>query len=111
MGRPGPRADLSLPIEVDVADAIEFLVVGHSGLTIAEADFRPQIEIDVNAAIGRLALKSPPASPLVDGERPRDFGPDRLVGRRHVMRIRRRLCGEEGCKAANPGGEHGGGDG
>src|SRR3982074_3250005 len=41
-----------------VADAIEFPAAGHSGLTIAEADFRPQIEIDVNPAIDRLALKS-----------------------------------------------------
>src|SRR3977135_3434190 len=39
--------------EVDIADAIEFLVVGHSGLTIAEADFRPQVDIDLNPAIGR----------------------------------------------------------
>src|SRR5882757_11228852 len=81
--------------EVDVADAIELLVVGHSGLTIAEADFRPQIEIDVNPAIGRLALISPPLPPLVDGERPRAFGPDRPA-RRQSMAIRRRLCGQEG---------------
>src|SRR6202030_2663048 len=89
--------------EVDVADAIELLVVGHSGLTVAETDFRPQIEIDVNPAVGRLALISPPLSPLVDGERPRGFGPDRPVARRHAMRIRRRLCGEEDRVAANPG--------
>src|SRR5205085_5321997 len=75
--------------KLDVADAIEFLVVGHSGLTIAEADFRPQIEIDLNPAIGRLALKSPTLSPLVDGERPRGFGPARPVARRQAERIRR----------------------
>src|SRR5439155_16779129 len=94
--------------KLDVADAIEFLVVGHSGLTIAEADFRPQIEIDLNSAIGRLALKRPTLSPLVDGERPRGFGPDRPVARRLAERIRRWLYGEED---ANRGDEHDGGDG
>src|SRR6266849_2649011 len=89
----------------DVADAIELLVVGHSGLTIAEADFRPQIESDVNPAIGRLALISPPLSPLVDEERPRGFGPDRPVARRRARRIRRWLCCKKDCVAANPGDE------
>src|SRR5215472_3451728 len=101
--------------EVDVADAFEFLVVGHSGLTIAEADFRPHIEIELNPAIGRLALKSPPLSPLVDGERPRGFGPDwpvaPRVAPRHAMRIRRRPCGEEYRVGGSPGDKHSGGEG
>src|SRR5882724_9200405 len=91
--------------EVDVADAIELLVVGHSGLTIAEADFRAQIEVDLNPAIARLALIRPSLSPLVDRERPRGFVPDRLA-----MRIGRRLCGEEEHGAADPGDQHDGGE-
>jgi hypothetical protein len=78
-------------------------------LTIAEADFRPQIEIDVNPAIRRLALKSPPPSPLVNGEGPLDFGPDRLLGRNYGMRFR--LCGEEGRIAADSSGKPDGGNG
>src|SRR5262249_39877722 len=109
-GPAGAERRCFTPDEVDVADAIELLVVGHAGLTIAEADFRPQKEIDVNPAIGRLALISPPLSPLVDGERPGGFGKDRPVERRHAKRIRRRRCGEEDRVAANPGDQHGGGD-
>jgi hypothetical protein len=87
MGRPGPSAFLFAADKVQIADAIEFLVVGHSGLTIAEADFRSQTELDINPAIGCFALKGPPSSPLVGGKRPRAFGPDRLVARRYATRI------------------------
>src|SRR5690349_22943451 len=93
--------------EIDVADTIELLVVGHTGLTIAEADFRPQIEIDVNPASGRVALVRPPLPPLVDGEGPRGFGPDRLT----AMCIGRRLCGAEEHVAADSGDQHDGGNG
>src|SRR5262245_15726114 len=93
--------------ELDVADAIELLVVGHSGLTIAEADLWPQIEIDVNSAIGGLALIRPPLSPLIDREGPRGFGPDRPV----AMRIRRRRCGAEEGVPADRSDEYDGGDG
>jgi hypothetical protein len=93
--------------EVDIADAIELLVVGHSGLTIAEADLRPQIEIDLDPAIGRLALIRPALSPLVDRERPSGVGPDRLI----AMCVRRRRCRKEECIAANPRGEEKTGDG
>src|SRR6516164_9412763 len=69
-GRPGAERRSFAAEEVDVADAIELVVVGHSGLAIAEADLRPQIEVDLSAAIGRLAPIGPSLSPLVDWERP-----------------------------------------
>src|SRR5262245_52141607 len=106
-GSAGPECRSFVANEVDVADAIELLVVGHAGLTIAEADFRPQIEIDLNPAIGRLALIRPPLPPLIHGERPRGIGPDRLA----AMRIRRGRCGKEERVAADRGDEHDGGDG
>jgi hypothetical protein len=94
--------------EIEIADAVKFFIVSHSGLTIAETDFRPQIEIDRNPAIGRLALKSPPPSPLVDGERPCAFGPDRPIVRRQETSILQRHGGKEDRVAANPDDEHGG---
>src|ERR1700722_6760769 len=87
--------------EFDISDTIKLLVIGYSGLAIAEADLRPQIEIDVGSAIDRFAMKGPSAPKLVDGERPRAFGPDR------PMRTVRRFCRGEDRVAANPG-KHGG---
>jgi hypothetical protein len=104
-GSAGAECGSSAADEVDISDTIEFLVVGHPGLAIAEANFRPQIEIDVGPAVGRFALKGPSPSKLVDGERPCGFGPDRR------MRTVRRPCRGEDRIAANPSGKHDGGDG
>jgi hypothetical protein len=76
-GPAGSESRSSAADEVDISDTIEFLVVGDASLAIAEADLRPQIEINAGSAINRLALKGPSPSELVDGERPRAFGPDR----------------------------------
>jgi hypothetical protein len=72
-------------------------------LTDAPSSRLPRVLVPV--AEPSSASKSPPASKLVDGERPCDFGLNR------PMRSLRRLCSEEGCVAPNPGSEHNGGDG
>jgi len=80
--------------EIDIADPVELLVVGHAGRAITETDLRPQIQIDLARAIAGLALKRPAESPLVERERPFDLGPDRPVGRRDALR-----CGSNGLPA------------
>src|SRR5258708_16689184 len=78
--------------EVDVADAIEFLVVGHPRLTIAKADLRPQVEIDVNPAIRRLALNSPPPDTFVDSGPAQTFVPHTLRARSPAISIHHWAC-------------------
>src|SRR5690349_21496215 len=46
------QADELRAVEFKIADAIKLGLVGDTGVAIAEADLRPQIETDLNAAVG-----------------------------------------------------------
>jgi len=66
--------------EFGVGDPLEFGVIGDAGRAIAEPDLRPDIDVDLDAAIRRQTSESFADTPLVEQERPFDLGPDRLDG-------------------------------
>jgi hypothetical protein len=63
--------------EMEVADALELLVVRYAGCAVTEPDLGPQIERHRSAAVGHRAFECLSASPLVDGRGPSDVGPGR----------------------------------
>src|SRR6516164_6753822 len=71
--------------EIEVAHAIEVGVIGDAGRAIAGAELGAQIELDLAAAVGRLAGKRAARPPLIHGERPLRLHPAR-TGVRRVAR-------------------------
>ena len=59
--------------QLEIGDAVELGLVGNAGVAIAEPDLGPQIETDLDAAIGGSAAERPPVAPLVARERPLDL--------------------------------------
>ena len=51
----------ALAHQIEIGDAIDFIVVGHAGVAIAEADLRPHIHFDLAAARLRFATEGAPA--------------------------------------------------
>src|SRR5262247_216763 len=75
--------------EIAVAHAIEVAVIGDAGCAIAGAELGAKVELDLGAAIGRLAGECAAGAPLIHGERPRHLRPERTnVGcvARHLAR-------------------------
>ena len=63
------------PDQFEVADALDFVVIGYAGRASAKSDLCPKIKMDLAAtALGRTA-KCLTGAPLVDRERPFFFGP------------------------------------
>jgi len=69
--------------QVEVAEAIEFVVVGNAGLAVAKADLGANVEIDLDPAVGRLAAECFAFAPFVGRERPLHFREFRTAGRCH----------------------------
>jgi hypothetical protein len=71
------------PHQVEVAQAIELVVIGNAGRAIAEADLGPDIKVDLGAAVGRRAPERFALAPFVHREGPLHLGPNRMAGRCH----------------------------
>ena len=54
----------------EIADAVNFVVIGHPGCASAEPDLRPKVKADFAAASVGGTSKCPSSAPLVDRERP-----------------------------------------
>ena len=73
--------------QVEIGDAVDFVVIGDAAVAIAEADLRPHVDLDVVAARSSTATKRAPCGPAVARKRPRDLPPVRdlrprvLIGR------------------------------
>ena len=85
---PGDRDRLSRPQrgelvaeQVEVADAVEFLVVRDAGRAVAEPDLGADVDVHLGAAVGGVAAKRLALAPLIDRKRPGHFAPDRLCHR------------------------------
>src|SRR5450759_4760717 len=65
--------------QVEVAQALELVVIGYAGRAIAETDLGPNIKVDLGAAVGRGALERFALAPLVHLEGPLQFGPNRMA--------------------------------
>src|SRR6202000_2880579 len=65
----------TLAHQIEIADAVDLVVIGNTGVAIAEADLRPHIELDVAAAGGRIAAERAAGGPAIARERPGDFTP------------------------------------
>src|SRR4029077_7865247 len=63
--------------EIEVAHAIEVLVVCHTRCAIAETDLGAEIEADLAATVSRLAPERLASAPLVRRKGPLNFGPNR----------------------------------
>src|SRR4029077_12812771 len=63
--------------EIEVAHAIEVLVVCHTRCAIAETDLGAEIEADLATTVSRLAPKRLASAPLVRRKGPLNFGPNR----------------------------------
>src|ERR1039457_3619438 len=79
----GPQNRKLVAHQVEVAQAIELVVIGDTGRAIAEADLGPNIKVDLGAAVGRGALERFAVAPLVHREGPLRLGPNRMAGRCH----------------------------
>ena len=84
--------------QFEIGDTIEFGLVGNPGVALAEPDLGPQIERDLNAAVGGGAAERPPVAPLVARERPLDL--DEGGWRRHVGALRRAQPDADGHRVA-----------
>jgi hypothetical protein len=78
---------------IDSADLSRLGPVRDAGRAIAGAELGAEIELDLAAAIGRLAGERATGSPLIDWERPLHLGPDQLGDRCAVHRV---VCGARG---------------
>src|SRR3984893_13780788 len=74
------------PHQSGIGDPLQLGIVGYAGGAVAEADLRPNIDVDLDAAIGRRADEGFADAPLIQQKRPFGLGPDRLdcarIGRR-----------------------------
>jgi hypothetical protein len=69
------------PDEFDIADAVDFIVVGHAGGASAESDLGPKIKVHFAAAFIGGTSKGHSGAPLVERKRPFLFGPQ------HIFRL------------------------
>ena len=84
--------------QVEVAQAIELVVIGYTGRAIAEADLRPNIKVDLGSAVSRLAQECFALTPLVRREGPLHLGPNRMAGRKlDPAAVRRRPREQRDC--------------
>src|SRR5476651_625917 len=67
--------------QVEVAQAIELVVIGDASRAVAEADLGPDIKVDLGSAVCRLALERFALAPLVHREGPLRLGPNRMARR------------------------------
>jgi hypothetical protein len=84
----GLERDKTLAHQVEIGDAVDFVVIGDARLAIAEADLGPHIELDLAAAGLGGATEGAAGGPAVARERPGDFAPALDT------RPRRRAAGE-----------------
>src|SRR5262249_35584190 len=91
--------------KVEVAHAIEVSIFRNAGRAIAGAELGAQVELDLGAAIGGLAVKGAAGSPLIDGERPLHLGPHRTGGGYVARRLvggarggKREIARRPGCE-------------
>src|SRR5204863_4768798 len=92
--------------QIEIADAIDFVVIGDAAIAIAEAEFWPDIDFDA-AASGIAAAKGAAGRPAVARKRPGDFAPGRLSGHdggAARQRAERQHRGEDGGPALHCGG-------
>ena len=68
----------TLAHQIEIGDAIDFIVIGDAAVAIAEADLRPHIDFDVAAARGNATAKGLARRPAVARKRPGDFSPVRF---------------------------------
>src|SRR5262249_11794604 len=83
---PGAKRNGFPADECVVTHPFELLVVIDAGGAFAEADLRPHVDIDLDAAWRRLATERPADPPLVDRKRPFEFRPGRPQFRRWPRR-------------------------
>src|SRR5258708_39804945 len=65
----------TLAHQIEIGDAIDFLVIGDARVAIAKADLRPHIQFDLLAARLHGAAERASGRPRVARKRPRDFAP------------------------------------
>ena len=81
----------ALADQIEIGDAIDFVVIGDAAVAIAEADLRPHVDLDVVAARIARAAKRAARRPAVARKRPGDFPPVRSPARpRRGCDMRRR---------------------
>jgi hypothetical protein len=61
--------------QVEIGDAIDLVVIGNAGIAIAEADLRPDIDLDGLAAGRGLATEGPARRPAIAREWPGNLAP------------------------------------
>ncbi len=80
-GRPGSQRHIVFAQDDEIADAIDFIIVAHAPVTIAKADFRPNVKTDFRSTLFNPAMKGAAFRPCVDGKRPADRAPAGLLRR------------------------------
>ena len=76
----GPQHRRLVTHQTEIAQAIQFVVIGYAGRAIAEADFGADIEVDLDPAISRPAPERLALAPLIGRKRPLHLGPNRMAG-------------------------------
>jgi hypothetical protein len=61
--------------QIEIGDAIDLIIVGHTTVAIAETPLRPQVKLHLAAARRRAAAEGLAGGPAVAGKRPGDFLP------------------------------------
>ena len=65
--------------QIEIGNAIDFVVIGNTGVTVAETDFWPHIKLGLRPACGRIAAEGAAGRPAVARKRPGDFLPMQSV--------------------------------
>ena len=74
--------------QIEIGNAIDFVVVGDAAVAIAEADLGPHVKLDLAAARSRAATEGLARRPAIAGKRPGDFLPRAIpfvLARRGVL--------------------------
>src|SRR5664280_1353024 len=87
--------------QVEVAQAIELVVIGNAGRAIEEVDLGPDIKVDLGAAVGRRASERFALAPFIHREGPWHLGPNRMAGRCHGPAAVRQRSGSGKPKTAS----------
>src|SRR5262249_37950464 len=87
-------------VKLEIADAVELGIVRDAGRAVAESNLGPQVDVDLDAAVGARAAVGLAQAPLVEGERPFDLGPDR-PRRADGCRVAGEQAGEAGADRDN----------
>ena len=85
----------ALAHQIEVGDAIDFIVIGDAAVAIAKAGLRPHIDFDFAAAKFNGALEGAPGGPPVARKRPGNFAPALDIRTGGSNRRRRR----SGCRS------------